>query len=331
MLKKEITFGDVTVKPGEIGFGTLTSVELADSTVVNLPIIVMNGAEDGPKFLVSGAVHGGELIGANVVRRVMREELDPKKLKGLVVGIPIGNPLGFQFGERASPQDLVPGPRFNRPGNLEGSITERLGAAVWDQVTSKMDLRVDIHGNYPPCTAFCLLSLHDAKIRDKNEKMAEATGLTIVYSPPRGTLVGMGGPLPEDFKPVSSVTLELIDARRVTDVSTDLGTRAVLNVMKAWNMIEGEIEKQPEEYVWGGGRVENGGTLRASRGGIIHFTKTPGEFIKEGEVVAKVYNPYGDVVEEIKFPFDGYIRAYTYSKHQAVNTGNTIAYITHDK
>lgn len=330
-MKKEITFGDVTVKPGELGFGTLTSVELADSTVVKLPIMVMNGVEDGPKFLVSGAVHGGELIGANVVRRVMREELDPKKLKGLVVAIPIGNPLGFQFGDRASPQDLVAGPRFNRPGSLEGSITERLGAAVWDQVTSRMDLRVDIHGNYPPCTAFCLLSLHDPRIRDKNEKMAEATGLTMVYSPPRGTLVGMGGPLAEDFEPVPSVTLELIDARRVTKVSTDLGTRAVLNVMRAWGMIEGAVEPQPKEYVWGGGRVENGGTLRASRGGIIHFTKTPGEFVKEGEVVAKIYNPYGDVVEEIKFPFKGYIRAYTYSRHQAVNTGDTISYITHDK
>ncbi|GAH17554.1 unnamed protein product, partial [marine sediment metagenome] len=111
-MKNKVTFGGVTVGPGEIGFSTLITVELADSTPVSLPLIIMNGIEDGPKFLFSGAVHGGELIGANVVRRVLREELDPMKLKGLVVGIPIGNPLGFQFGDRASPQDLVTGPRF---------------------------------------------------------------------------------------------------------------------------------------------------------------------------------------------------------------------------
>jgi len=46
--------------------------------------------------------------------------------------------------------------------------------------------------------------------------------------------------------------------------------------------------------------------------------------------VAKTYNPYGDVVEEIKFPHDGYIRAWA-APHQAVNTGSSIAYITHDK
>jgi predicted deacylase len=101
--------------------------------------------------------------------------------------------------------------------------------------------------------------------------------------------------------------------------------------MKLNNMIEGKIEKQPKEYVWGNGRVENAGTLSSNRGGIIHFTKTPGELIKKDEKVAKVYNPYGDIVEEIKFPFDGYIRAYTYNRHQAINTGDTIAYITHDK
>lgn len=330
-MKTKVTFGDVTVGPGEIGFGTLITVELADSTPVKLPIIVMNGIEDGPKFLFSGAVHGGELIGANIVRRVLREELDPMKLKGLVVGIPIGNPLGFQFGDRASPQDLVAGPRFGRPGDSGGSITQRIGAAVWEEITSKMDFRVDIHGNYPPCTAFCLCSLHDPKIKEKNNEMAEATGLTVVYSPPRGTLEGMGGSLNVDFQPPPSVTLELIDARRVTDVSTDLGTRAILNVMKLRGMIDGEIENQPEDYVWGNGRVRNGGTISASRGGIIHFTKTPGEFIKEGDIVAKVYNPYGDVVEEAKFPFDGYIRAYTYPRHQAVNSGSTICYITHEK
>jgi len=313
-MKSKVTFGGVTVGPGEIGFSTLITVELADSTPVRLPLIIMNGIEDGPKFLFSGAVHGGELIGANVVRRVLREELDPMKL-----------------GARASPQDLVAGPRFGRPGDSGGSITQRIGAAVWEEITSKMDFRVDIHGNYPPCTAFCLCSLHDPKIKEKNNEMAEATGLTVVYSPPRGTLEGMGGPLNVDFQPPPSVTLELIDARRVTDVSTDLGTRAILNVMKLRGMIDGEIENQPDDYVWGNGKVRNGGTIRASRGGIVHFTKTPGEFIKEGDIVAKTYNPYGDVVEEAKFPFDGYIRAYTYPRHQAVNSGDTICYITHDK
>jgi len=306
-------------------------VELADSTKVNLPIIVMNGTKDGPKFMFSGAVHGGELIGANVVRRVMREELDPLKLRGLVVAIPIGNPLGFQFGDRASPQDLISGPRYGAPGSIEGSITERIGATVWERVTSGMDFRVDIHGNYPPCTAFCLCSLHDPRIKDQNIKMAEVTGLTIVYSPPRGTLEGMGGAIDLSYQPPPSVTLELIDARRVTEISTDLGTRAILNVMKLRGMIEGEIEKQPKKYVWGNGKVENGGTLRASRGGIIHFTRIPGEILKEGDSVAKIYNPYGDVIEDIKFPFNGYIRAYTYTWHQAVNTGDTIAYITHNK
>ena len=328
-MKTEVTFGGVTVQPGEIGFGSLIDVELKDGTVVKLPIIVMNGAEDGPKFVVSGAVHGSELIGAEVVRRVLREKVDPKKLKGLVVGIPISNPLGFQAGNRSAPQDGI-APNISSPGDSGGSITQRIGAAVWDQVTSKMDLRIDIHGNMRPCTAFCLCSLHDPKTREMNEKMGRATGLTVVYSPPTGTLEGMGGAKAIGYKAVYSVSLELIAAGKVTEVSGDLGTRAVMNVMKLWGMIEGEIEKQPEQYVWGPGWVKNAGRLKVNRGGILHFTKGPGEFIKGGETVAKTYNPYGDVVEKIKFPHDGYIRAWA-AAHQAVNTGSSIAYITHDE
>lgn len=328
-MKTEVTFGGITVQPGNVGFGSLIDVELKDTTVVKLPIIVMNGAEDGPKFVVSGAVHGSELIGAEVIRRVLREEVDSKKLKGLIVGIPISNPLGFQAGDRSAPQDRQ-FPVINRPGDPGGSITQRMGAAVWDQVTSKMDLRIDIHGNMRPCTAFCLCSLHDPKTREMNEKMGRATGLTVVYSPPTGTLEGMGGAKTEGYKAVYSVSLELIAASNITEVSSDLGTRAVMNVMKLWGMIEGEIENQPEKYVWGPGWVQNAGRLKVNRGGILHFTKDPGEFIKAGETVAKTYNPYGDVVEEIKFPHDGYIRAWA-AFHQAVNTGSSIAYITHEK
>ena len=123
---------------------------------------------------------------------------------------------------------------------------------------------------------------------------------------------------------------ELIAAGKVTEISGDLGTKAVLNVMKLWDMIEGKNEKQPEEYVWGPGWVKNAGRLKVNRGGILHFTKDPGEFIKGGETVAKTYNPYGEVVGEITFPHDGYIRAWA-AAHQAVNTGSSIAYITHDE
>jgi predicted deacylase len=160
--------------------------------------------------------------------------------------------------------------------------------------------------------------------------MAQATGLTVVYSKKPGTLAWNEKP-DKDYKPVPSILIELIDARRITQESTELGTRAVLNVMKAWNMIDGEIDPQPEEHVWGGGWVEDGGVLRASRGGVIQFTKTPGELVEKGEVVAEIYNPYGETLEEIKFPHKGYIRSYTYPKHQAVNTGDIIAYITHWK
>ena len=209
-------------------------------------------------------------------------------------------------------------------------MTQRIGATIWKEITSKMNLYVEIHDNYCPRINFCLLNMVDPRTSNTNKKMAKASGLTIVYSRKPGPL-SWNEKAESGYDPVSSIQIELTNQGRITDESLDLGTRAVLNVMKAFNMIDGEVEPQPEEHVWGNGMVEDGGVLRADRGGIIQFMKPPGQLVEEGEVVAEIYNPFGDLLEQIETPFNGYVRSYTYPRHQAVNTGDRIAYITHDR
>jgi predicted deacylase len=303
---------------------------------VHLPVLVMNGVRDGPVFFVQGVAHGGELIGAEIVRRIMREEVSPNRLSGAIIGVPVANPLAFQWARRTTPiDDANLGNAF--PGRPTGYTTERIATAIWEGALRKSNYMIDIHGNFPPCTAFILLGLSFGtdETHKKAEKMAEAFGLTIVYSPPRGgTTEGMGGPHSESglamANGIPEIGIELIDARRVTPISVDLGVRGVLNVLKSLGMIEGKIEKQPAEYVWGPGRVENAGTITASRGGIVHFTAEVGKLVEEGGEIARVYNLYGDIVESLKMPYRGFIRAYTYRDHQAVATGDTVAYLTKD-
>lgn len=330
------TFGNVKSVPGELVRGSLGSLDLADGTAVEVPCLVLEGKKAGPTFFIHGVVHGGELIGAEVLRVLMHETLKADQLSGTVVALPVANPLGFQFGSRVTPSDEENlGGKF--PGDKSGSTTQRLASMIWEN-EKKADYILDIHGNFPPCTCFTLLNLSygSDEVRKKANEMAEAFGLTIVYSAPKGgTTEGMGGPRGESSfaleAGIPAIAIELADARRVNSFSVDVAVRGLLNVMKKIGMLEGSIEKQQKEVVWGSGRVENGGMLTANRGGIEHFVKEPGEFIKKGETIAKVRNLYGDVVDEIVLPFDGHVRAFTYRHHQAVAAGDTVAYVTHDK
>jgi predicted deacylase len=103
-------------------------------------------------------------------------------------------------------------------------------------------------------------------------------------------------------------------------------------------MIDGEVEPQ-EGFPIVPGVNRFHGVIRTNRGGLIRFLKYPGEFIKKGEVFAEIYDLYGDVLEQVKMPVDGYTWAYpcgqvlgTSGGLQTVETGSNVAYaFTHEK
>jgi hypothetical protein len=334
-MSREIEVGDIRANPGEMKLGSLGTIDLLDSTPVKIPAIVLNGKEEGPILYVQGAAHGGEMVGLEVIRRVLREKVTPEELRGGIIGVPVANVLAYQFGRRTTPHDdMNLGSAF--PGNPQGSTTERIAHALWNAV-SKANVMIDIHGNFPPCTTFLLLNqgAGDEKTREKSKQLAQAFGLTIVYSLPRTATVGTGGPRSMGGlaleRGIASFSVEMIDARRLTENSINLSVRGLLNVLKALKMIDGQIEKQPSEYVWGGGWVESGGVVTANRGGVLHITKEPGKKISKDEIIARIFNLWGDELEAVTMPFDGYIRAYTYRTHQALASGDTVAYITKTK
>ena len=92
-MSSKLTVGDVTVAPGEMAFGRLVPGRMAWSQELSVPLIVVNGAGDGPRLWLSAVVHGPEATGTEVIRRVLREALDPKKLRGSIIAVPIANPL----------------------------------------------------------------------------------------------------------------------------------------------------------------------------------------------------------------------------------------------
>ncbi len=332
--------GTAEAKPGELVKGVIRGIELNTSNRIDIPVLLMNGHQDGPTLLVVSTQHGIEIQGVEVIHKVMRERVDPRKLRGAIIGIPVENPLAYMHHQYLSwidNQDLGGGGSASplTADNPDGTATERLAYALWQEAWSKADMVINIHCNTrPDSLIFQEILVGNPKTKDALWKMANAFGVTTVVdetpfeedSPPTlANLVAKNG------KP--DLLMELIDGRWISEPSTTAGVRGVLNIMKAFDMLDGEIEPQ-EGFPIIKGSCKWEGIVRANRGGLIRFLKVPGEFLEKGDVFAEIYDLYGDVLEEVKMPLDGYIWAYpcgdilgTPGSMQTVQTGANIAYV----
>jgi predicted deacylase len=339
-MPEKLTVGTATAKRGELQKGLIKGIELNTTTSIDIPVLVMNGMKDGPTLLVVSTQHGIEIQGTEVVLRVMREKVDPKKLRGAIIGIPVENPLAYMHHQYLSwidNLDLGGG----GSGSLltadkpNGTATERLAYALWQGAWSKADLVINIHCNTRPDSLFFQeINIGNPKTKEKMERMAKAFGVTtlVVNEPLRDDAPSILSNLVAR-KGVPDLLMELIDGRWISEPSTTVGVKGVLNIMKAFDMIDGQIEPQQGIKIIPG-FCKEWGIVRANRGGLIRFLKKPGEFMKKDEVFAEIYDLYGDVVERVKMPVDGYTWAYpcgdilgTNTSLQAVQTGANVAYV----
>jgi predicted deacylase len=108
--------------------------ETPDGAPVLIPVRVIVGSKPGPTVSLFGAVHGDEFTGPAAIG-VATSAIDPQELAGTVIAVPVGNPLGLRAGSRTTPveHDAL---NLNRvfPGRADGSVTERLAAALFDVI-----------------------------------------------------------------------------------------------------------------------------------------------------------------------------------------------------
>lgn len=223
--------------------------------------------------------------------------------------------------------------RADRP---EGSTTERLANMIWEQAWSKANYIINIHCNINAnALAYQSGDLRVPETKEKLEKMMAAFGVTVIDFEEE--------PLPMESSPnlnnlamtkgIPVLFVELFDGKRISKLSVEVGVRGVLNVMKTLGMIEGKVEKQRGIRIVLG-RNKFYGIVHSNSSGLLHLEKEPGEKIRRGEIIARIYNLHGDVVENVKMPVDGYVWAYpfgialgTCTGVQAVHVGDFVAYV----
>lgn len=134
--------GGAQVPPGTRRTIDLPVSSLSDHTPVSMAVHVVNGRKPGPVMFVSAAIHGDEVTGVEIVRRLLRTP-SLERMAGTLLAVPIVNTFGFLNHSRYLPdrRDL------NRcfPGSAEGSLGARLAHIFLSQIVARSDFGIDLH------------------------------------------------------------------------------------------------------------------------------------------------------------------------------------------
>ncbi len=321
-----IKVGDVTCQPGKIQFGSLPCAYLPDSSVLSVPLIVLNGEEEGPVLWLGSAVHGPEIPGCEAIRRITRERVAPSDLRGAIIAAPIQNVIAYRESSPYIPRD---GLNMNRlfPGDPEGSISHRIAYILFHEGIMKADYALDFHANANEAINFVLLRKGEGEAWQKAREMADAYGVTISeLAPGREGIAGMV----QDaclHAGIPSLTVELAPHYGIYDEnSIQSGVTGTLNVMKYLGMIKGDPEPQTLVQVINGPLTEQY-HVRASKGGIVHPLRPTGSKVSEGDALVSIFDPYGDEIETLTSPIDGYVITYPRRGNQTAASGDVVVFV----
>jgi predicted deacylase len=315
------SLGELEQKPGVVQVARIPVAKLPDGTEMFMPILVGEGRESGPTLLMTALIHGIEIGGYDVINRLMKEELDFKRVRGRVIAVPIVNPFALGVSNRFTPQDSAD---LNRvfPGSAAGTLSQRVAHTLVDRVVKEADYVIDFHSCNPPSYVFTIVE-DEGKEDDQQVSFGMAKAFGAITVAPAGHSPGtFSGHLSAIGKPV--ITPELVFSRRFDPDSSQAGVLGTKNVMKYLGMLDGHPEPLPNILPFSERLLYT--AYYANTGGFIYFRKHVGDSVEKDEVFATVHNAYGEKVDEMNSPVTGLIIAYPLAGNQAVTTGDKVAY-----
>ncbi|MDX1561787.1 MAG: succinylglutamate desuccinylase/aspartoacylase family protein, partial [Gammaproteobacteria bacterium] len=284
-----VTVGGISVAPGEDAIVDLPVADLYTHTQLTLPVHVINGKHPGPTLFLTAAIHGDELNGVDIIRRVLRHR-DIKRLRGQLLAVPIVNVYGFVNRSRYLPDRRDLNRSF--PGRKKGSVAARLAHLVTSEIISQADFGIDLHTgaidrpNLPQIRA----NLDNPKVLE----IAEAFETPVIID---ANIVA--GSLREyaEANGIPLVVYEAGEALRFDELSIKAGTRGVLRVMRMLGMLPPSDGKRTKIQ----SLISRGTSwTRAPASGIVHAKCRLGQRVSEGQSLASIADPFGQNQTEVE-------------------------------
>ena len=312
MARESFGIGGVRVRAGASRSVELPLTRLVTGGDVGIPVQVVHGRDPGPVVWVNAAIHGDEVVGVEVIRRVL-QQVSAKTLRGTLVAVPIVNVLGFMNGSRYLPDRRDLNRSF--PGSARGSLASRIAHLMMTEVVAKCSVGLDLHtgsdrrSNLPQiradlddprtralAVAFGAPVMYHAKIRDGSLRHAarEAGAAVLLYE---------GG-----------------ENLRMDEYATEAGVAGVLRVLAALGMTDPVAAPSTPTL-----ESRSSGWVRARRTGILDLETHLGQTVTEGDRLGALFDSYGKTLRLVRANRTGIV----IGRNEApiVNSGDALVHI----
>lgn len=293
---KSFVIGGTEVRPGERRIINLPVTELSTRTPMEMSVQVICGRRAGPTLFVSAALHGDEISGVEIIRRVLKLSA-LRRLHGTLVVVPIVNVFGFISLSRYLPDRRDLNRSF--PGSPKGSLAGRLAHLFLQEIVAKCTHGIDLHtgavhrANYPQIRA----NLEDAEA----QRMATSFGVPVVINATQ-----RDGSLRQAAvdQNVPVIVYEGGEALRFDEMSIRAGVKGVVRVMRTLDMlppIKG-VKALPDPIV-----AQSSIWVRAPASGILRASTVMGSQVKEGANLGFISNSFGENEMAVQSACDGVV------------------------
>jgi len=296
LLQPPFSIAGQLIRAGERRRVDVPLPSLFTQTTVYLPVHVVHGRRPGPILSVTAAIHGDEINGIAIIRRLLASSL-LKNLRGTLLAVPVVNVYGFVRHSRYLPDRRDLNRSF--PGSEGGSMAGRLAATLMSEVIAASDLGIDLHTgaahreNLPQLRA----CIDEPGVAD----LARSFGAPVLVNADlrdgslRAAAAAIGVPV---------LVYEAGEALRFDELSIRAGVRGVLAVMRHLGMVRGGRRPRAlSEPVM----ARSTTWARAHQSGMLRFLTPLGARVAKGQRLASIADPFGDDETPIPSPASGIV------------------------
>lgn len=274
----------------------LPIAQLYTHTPMNMPVHVIRGKKAGPRLFVCAAIHGDEINGVEIIRRLLSLPL-LKRLRGDLIAVPIVNVPGFLHRSRYLPDRRDLNRSF--PGSDKGSLAGRVAHLFLNEIVAQCTHGIDLHtaaidrANMPQVRAH----LEDPVAAE----MAEAfrTPVTLNAGLREGSVRQSGAALS-----VPIVVYECGEALRFDEHSIRIGLRGIVRVMRHLKMLPASRNKSSSQQTI---LTHASSWVRASQSGILRAIAPLGATVVKNEILGYISDPFGERESKVKSPARGIV------------------------